>query len=61
MKVAMLQACVGKYSIFWPEYYRTCESHFLTGCEKHYFVAFDAAAETFAGDRVHLQYWRKEG
>lgn len=61
MKIAMLQACVGKFSLFWPEYHRTCESHFLTDCEKHYFVASDAATETIAGDRVHLHYWSKEG
>ena len=43
-KVGMLYICTGKYTVFWPEFYRTFAEKFLPGCEKEYFVFTDAPA-----------------
>lgn len=47
-RVAMLYLCTGKYQVFWPEFYRSFEAHFLPDCEKHYFVFTDAESLPFA-------------
>lgn len=41
MKIAILYICTGKYQIFWPEFYKSFETHFLPGVPKHYFVFTD--------------------
>lgn len=41
-KVGMLYICTGKYTVFWPEFYRTFNEKFLPNCEKEYFVFTDA-------------------
>ena len=33
-KIGMLYICTGKYTVFWPEFYRSFEEKFLPGCEK---------------------------
>lgn len=43
-RVAMLYICTGRYTVFWPDFYRSFEENFLPGCEKHYFVFTDAPA-----------------
>ena len=43
-KVGMLYICTGKYTVFWPEFYRTFYEKFLPNCEKEYFVFTDAPA-----------------
>mgnify|MGYP001032491980 FL=1 len=43
-KVGMLYICTGKYTVFWPEFYRTFNDKFLPNCEKEYFVFTDAPA-----------------
>ena len=43
-KVGMLYICTGKYTVFWPEFYRTFNEKFLPNCEKKYFVFTDAPA-----------------
>ena len=47
-RVAMLYLSTGKYAVFWPEFYRSFEAHFLPDCEKHYFVFTDAENLPFA-------------
>ena len=42
-KVGMLYICTGKYTVFWPEFYRTFNEKFLPNCEKEYFVFTDAS------------------
>lgn len=46
-RIAMLYICTGKYTVFWPDFYRSFEEKFLPGCEKTYFVFTDAE---------HLEY-----
>lgn len=40
--VAILYLCTGKYTVFWPDFYRSFEENFLPGMEKTYFVFTDA-------------------
>lgn len=42
-KIGMLYLCTGKYTVFWPGFYRSFRQNFLPGCEKEYFVFTDAA------------------
>ena len=43
-KVGMLYICTGKYTVFWPEFYRTFNETFLPNCEKEYVVFTGAPA-----------------
>jgi Glycosyltransferase family 6 len=42
MKVGILYICIGKYSMFWNDFYQSVESNFLRGVEKQYFVFTDS-------------------
>jgi hypothetical protein len=42
-KVAILYICIGKYTVFWPEFYNSAEAFLLPECEKTYFVFTDCA------------------
>ena len=56
-KIGMLYICTGKYTVFWPEFYRSFEEKFLPGCEKEYFVFTDATAIEYEdAPRVHRIY-----
>ncbi len=46
MKIAILYIVTGKYEIFWPEFYSSCEEFFCQGIQKHYFVFTDSAMIT---------------
>jgi len=41
MKIAMLNISIGKYDVFWKDFYLTAEKNFLPGHEKKYFVFTD--------------------
>ncbi len=41
-KVAILYIGTGRYTIFWDEFYRSCEKNLLKNCEKHYFFFTDS-------------------
>jgi hypothetical protein len=55
MKVAILYICTGKYDIFWPEFYSSCERFFCQNIEKHYFV-FTDSEQIVAQDNVSKVY-----
>lgn len=63
MKIGILYICTGKYSIFWKDFYLTCEKNFITEAEKHYFVFTDSPQIEFEKDNqnVHLIYQRNLG
>ena len=42
MKIGILYLCTGKYTVFWPEFYKNFEKNFLPGCPKTYLVFTDA-------------------
>jgi len=52
MKIAILYICTGKYTVFWEEFYRSCEQYFLKNTEKHYFVFTDGQID-IDSDRIH--------
>lgn len=55
MKVGILYIAIGRYSIFWEEFYRSTEAHFLPEVEKHYFVFTDCATLT-GGSNVSFHH-----
>lgn len=63
MKVAILYICTGKYEIFWRDFYLSCETYFLPGIEKHYFVFTDSGHIDFEQDnpRIHRIYQENLG
>lgn len=42
MRIAILYICTGKYTVFWKDFYLTCEKYFIPRGEKHYFVFTDS-------------------
>ncbi|MCI7325910.1 glycosyl transferase, partial [bacterium] len=42
MKIGILYLCTGKYTVFWPEFYKKFEKNFLPGCPKTDLVFTDA-------------------
>lgn len=57
-KLGILYICTGKYSIFWKDFYLTCEKNFIKEAEKHYFVFTDAEYIDFEKEnyRIHKIY-----
>lgn len=41
MKIAILYICTGNYSVFWKDFYQSCEKYFYPKEQKHYFVFSD--------------------
>lgn len=41
MKIAILYIGTGRYTIFWDEFFNSCEKNFIKGAEKHYFFFTD--------------------
>ena len=41
-KIAILYIGTGRYTIFWDEFYHSCEKNLLRNCEKHYFFFTDS-------------------
>lgn len=61
MNTGILYICTGKYSIFWDEFYKSCETHFLPNCKKKYFVFSDTLNKAQYPDNVELIYQEKLG
>ncbi len=52
--VAILYICTGRYTLFWPNFFRSAEQYLLPGYDKQYFVFTDAdALEGESGGMVH--------
>lgn len=58
MKIGILYICTGKYTIFWKDFYLSCEKNFITEAEKHYFVFTDSKEIEFleTNKNIHLIY-----
>lgn len=54
-RIAILYICVGKYKVFWEEFYKSFEEKFIPECEKEYFV-FTDAGELYDSnkEKVHI-------
>lgn len=53
MRIAILYICTGRYSIFWKDFFISCEKYFVPTYEKHYFVFTDDKKICIFNDRVH--------
>lgn len=53
MKVAILYICLGKYDVFWKEFYLSSEKYFLPACEKYYYV-FTDSGYIFQEENEHI-------
>ena len=42
MKIAILYIGTGHYTIFWEEFFNSCEKNFITDAQKHYFFFTDS-------------------
>lgn len=42
LNIAILYICTGKYTIFWKDFYKSCEKYFLKNHKKSYFVFTDS-------------------
>ncbi len=52
-KVAILYIGTGRYTIFWDEFFRSCEKNLLRNCEKHYFF-FTDSTEFKSDDKITI-------
>lgn len=59
MRIGILYICTGKYSIFWKDFYNSCEAFFLPDSNKRYFVFSDTLRKEDCGDNVELIYKEK--
>lgn len=59
--IGILYVATGPYIVFWEQFYKSFEEHFLPGLEKHYYIFTDA--ESFYADdsiRVHKTFVKDE-
>lgn len=54
MKIGILYICTGKYTIFWKDFYLSCEKHFIPGAEKHYYVFTDSKEIDFETENSNI-------
>ena len=59
--IGILYVATGPYIVFWEQFYKSFEEHFLPQTEKHYYV-FSDATSIYAGDneRVHMTFLKAE-
>ena len=62
MKIAVLYIATGRYTVFWNDFFRSCEKRFIKEAEKEYFVFTDAEHIDFEErQNVHLLSQKKLG
>jgi hypothetical protein len=54
MKIAILYICTGKYTVFWKDFYTSCEKNFIPEAEKHYFVFTDSDQIAFEKENPNI-------
>ena len=42
LKIAILYVCVGSYTVFWDDFYKSFEEKFIPNAVKEYFVFTDS-------------------
>ena len=42
MKIAIIYIGIGRYTVFWDEFYKSCEKNFIRNAQKHYFYFTDS-------------------
>jgi len=59
-KVAILYIALGRYTVFWDDFYKSCEQY-LTPCDKHYFIWTDNPTNEMVGDNITIIPAQKKG
>jgi len=54
MKIGILYICTGKYTVFWKDFYLSCEKNFIPEAEKHYFVFTDSPELAFEKENKNI-------
>lgn len=54
MKIGILYICTGNYTIFWKDFYLSCEKNFINEHEKHYFVFTDKPEIEFENENINI-------
>ena len=59
--IGILYVATGPYIVFWEQFYKSFEKHFLPNTEKHYYIFTDAPS-IYAEDneRVHITFLKAE-
>lgn len=58
--IGILYICTGKYSIFWKDFYLSCEKYFIPNIRKEYFVFTDAAEIEFSSSSRHIHVFHQK-
>lgn len=61
MKIGILYICTGNYTIFWDDFYHSCEEKFMPMHERFYFVFTDGDINTFENENVKVIFQPKLG
>ena len=62
MKIAILYIATGRYTVFWKDFYLSCEKYFIPEAEKEYYVFTDSEHLEFdSQSNVHLIEQKKLG
>ena len=62
MEIGILYICVGRYKIFWKDFYISCEKNFLPNHSKFYFVFTDSDEIDFSNNsNIKIIYQKKMG
>lgn len=59
-KVGILYIALGRYTVFWDEFYESCERHLLHA-DKHYFIWTDNPTDAMRRDNVTIIPAQKRG
>lgn len=62
MKIAILYVALGRYTVFWKDFYTSCQKFFIPEADREYYVFTDAEDLEFANNsNVHLIHQEKRG
>ena len=61
MKIGVLYICTGNYTVFWDDFYHSCEKNFLQNHQRFYFVFTDGQINAFDNPNVRIIYQEKLG
>ena len=54
MKIAVLYMAIGRYSIYWKGFYKSCEKNFMPNVERHYYFFTDSNDIEIDKDKVTI-------
>lgn len=60
MKIGILYICTGKYTVFWKDFYLSCEKNFIKSAEKKYFVFTDAQTVDFQNENENINIIKQD-